>query len=145
MSVYSLVYSSAAELNADNATDRAMVDSILATARQRNAEIGVTGALLFTEGRFVQALEGERDKVRATYDRIMSDPRHSGVEVLASQFGDRRRFKEWSMAYVGDSEALREQFSASPLAALGSRPAGDALLDFMLELARSEDEPQGKH
>lgn len=139
MSVYSLVYSSAAKLNADNTADRAMVDNILATARRRNSETGVTGALLFTEGRFVQALEGERDMVRATYDRIASDPRHSAVEVLASQFSDRRRFKEWSMAYVGDSEALRRQFSASPLAALGSRPAGDAMLDFMLELARSAD------
>ena len=145
MSVYSLVYSSVAELNAANTADRDMVDSILATARRRNAEIGVTGALLFTEGRFVQALEGDRDMVRATYDRIATDPRHNGVEVLASQFSDRRRFKEWSMAYVGDSEALRAQFSASPLAALGSRPAGDALLDFMLELARSEGDPQLEH
>lgn len=145
MSVYSLVYSSAAELNADSAADRAMVDSILATARRRNAEIGVTGALLFTEGKFVQALEGDRDMVRATYDRIVGDPRHSGIEVLASQFGDRRRFKEWSMAYVGNSEALRAQFSASPLAALGSRPAGDTLLDFMLELAQSADDPHVEH
>lgn len=145
MPVYSLVYSSLAQLNADNVADRAMVDSILATARRRNAESGVTGALLFTEGRFVQALEGDRDMVRATYDRIVGDPRHREVELLASQFGDRRRFKDWSMAYVGNSDALRAQFSASPLAALGSRPAGDALLDFMLELARSADDPQVEH
>ena len=145
MSVYSLVYSSAAELNADSAADRAMVDSILSTARRRNADIGLTGALLFTEGRFVQALEGDRDVVRATYYRIAVDPRHSGAEVLASQFGDRRRFKEWSMAYVGDSEALRAQFSASPLAALGSRATGDSLLNFMLELAQSADDPQLGH
>jgi len=142
MSFYSLVYSSAAQLNAANAADRAMVDDILANARRRNAEVGVTGALLFTEGRFVQALEGDRSTVRATFDRIVADSRHSGVEVLASQFGDRRRFKEWSMAYVGESEALRAQFSNSPLAALGSRPAGDALLDFMLELARSTDDQE---
>ncbi len=139
MSVYSLVYSSAAKLNGDNEAVGAVVDNILATARRRNAQIGVTGALLFTEGRFVQALEGDRDTVRATFDRIVGDPRHSDVEVLASQFGDRHRFKEWSMAYVGNNEALRSQFSASPLAALGSHPAGDALLDFMLELARNSD------
>ena len=67
------------------------------------------------------------------------------VEVLASQFGDRRRFKECSMAYVGDSEALRVQFSATSLAALRSRPAGDALLDFILELARSIDDAHLEH
>ena len=63
MSVYSLVYSSVAKLNADDMADRAMVEDILRTARRCNSEVGVTGALLFTEGKFVQVLEGERDKV----------------------------------------------------------------------------------
>lgn len=45
-----------------------------------------------------------------------------------------------SMAFVGDSETLRTQFQNAPLAALGDKPAGDALLDFMLELVRSSDE-----
>ena len=49
------------------------------------------------------------------------------------------------MAYVGDSEALRVQFSATSLAALRSRPAGDALLDFILELARSIDDAHLEH
>lgn len=137
MSVYNLVYSSMAQLDSANASDLAMVDQILATARERNAKVDVTGALLFTEGCFVQALEGDRDAVRATYERIAGDPRHKRVEVLSSQFGDRRRFKQWSMAFVGDSQALRARFADAPLAALGKRPAGDALLDFMLELARS--------
>ena len=137
MSIYNLVYSSTAHLDPDSPVDLAMIDEILAKARQRNAAADVTGALLFTEGRFVQALEGDRNDVRATYDRIVSDPRHENVEILSSQFSDRRRFKQWSMAFVGDDEALRSRFEDSPLAALGKRPAGDALLDFMLELARS--------
>lgn len=56
------------------------------------------------------------------------------------QFSDRRRFKQWSMAIVGDNQLLRSRFEDSPLAELGKKPAGDALLDFMLELARSNDE-----
>ncbi|WP_195908456.1 BLUF domain-containing protein [Novosphingobium sp. Gsoil 351] len=140
MSIYNLVYSSCAQLNPDNAVDLAMIDDILAIARQRNAAVDVTGALLFTEGKFVQALEGDRTAVRATYARIAADPRHDNVEILSSQFSDRRRFKQWSMAFVGDNEALRDRFGDSPLAALGKKPAGDALLDFMLELARSSDE-----
>lgn len=139
MSIYSLVYSSNAGAAPAGAIDIAMVENILATARERNAAVGVTGALLFTEGHFVQALEGERDQVRATFERIRGDPRHSDVGILSSQISERRRFKEWSMAFVGDSEELRDHFRDAPLAALGSRPAGDALLDFMLELVQNAD------
>lgn len=140
MSIYNLVYSSTAQIDPDSPVDLGMIDEILEKARQRNATVDVTGALLFTEGRFVQALEGDRNDVRATYDRIASDPRHDNIKILSSQFSDRRRFKQWSMAFVGDNEALRSRFDDSPLAALGKRPAGDALLDFMLELARSTDD-----
>ena len=116
-----------------------MIDEILAKARQCNAKVEVTGALLITEGRFVQVLEGDRNHVRATYDRIEADPRHANVGILSSQFSDRRRFKQWSMAFVGDNEALRNRFDGSPLGELGKKPAGDALLDFMLGLARYKD------
>lgn len=139
MSIYNLVYSSTACPVSAGAIDIAMVEDILEKARDRNASVGVTGALLFTEGRFVQALEGERDQVRATFERIRADPRHADVDILSSQLAERRRFKEWSMAFVGDSEELRDHFRDAPLAALGSRPAGDALLDFMLELVRNAD------
>lgn len=145
MSIYSLVYSSCAKLNAQSSADIAMIDEILAKARECNTKVDVTGALLFTEGRFVQVLEGDRNDVRATYDRIEEDPRHANVEILSSQFSDRRRFKRWSMAFVGDNEALRNRFDDSPLAELGKKPAGDALLDFMLELARSTDETAQSH
>ena len=145
MSIYSLVYSSCAQLNPDSLTDLAMIDEILLKARQYNEKAGVTGALLFTEGRFVQALEGDRNEVRATYDRIEADTRHANVEILCSQFSDQRRFKRWAMAFVGENEALRSRFENSPLAGLGKKPAGDALLDFMLELTRSTDQSAQTH
>lgn len=140
MSVYTLVYVSRATGAAcgDRAADE--VETILAKARQANAACGVTGALLFTEGRFVQALEGERDQVQATFDRIALDPRHDEIDVLSSQFADHPRFKSWSMAFVGDTPSLCERFADAPLAALGRRQSSDALLDFMLEVARSPDD-----
>ena len=140
MSVYTLVYVSkatGATIGSDLPHD---VEAILATARQRNARDGVTGALLFTEGRFVQALEGERATVEAVFGRISRDPRHTEVQVLSSLSTDRPRFKDWSMAFVGDTPRLRQKFSDAPLAALGRRQTGDALLDFMLDIARSADE-----
>lgn len=141
MSVYNLVYISDSRIDSTNPPIISLqaVDDILAVARERNAAVDVTGALLFTEGRFVQVLEGERDKVHEVFNRIAADTRHTEVEILSAQYSDRRRFKEWSMAFVGDNEALQVKFADAPLAALGKRPAGDALLDFMLELAQCSE------
>ena len=137
MTVYSLVYASRAAGDAGDATLMPQIEAILATSRRNNSACGVTGALLVTEGRFVQVLEGERDAVQATYERILHDARHDDIDILSSQLSDRRRFKDWSMAFVGDSPALRQRFADAPLAALGRRQTGDALLDFMFDLARS--------
>lgn len=140
VSVYTLVYVSKATGTALGVNAPDEIEAILATARGKNAARGVTGALLFTEGRFVQALEGRRDEVQATFDRIALDPRHEDIDVLSSQFADRPRFSEWSMAFVGDTPTLRQRFADAPLAALGRRQTGDALLDFMLDVARSPDD-----
>ena len=139
MSIYNLVYMSESRMGPPTPATLQAVDDILATARQRNASVDVTGALLFTEGRFVQVLEGERDKVREVFDRIGGDARHTDVEILSAQYSDRRRFKEWTMAFVGDDAELHAKFADAPLAALGKRPAGDSLLDFMLELVQSSE------
>lgn len=140
MSVYSIVYSSRATGDAAGAGLMPTINNILAKARRRNSACGVTGALLVTEGRFVQVLEGSHDEVEAIFQRISGDSRHDDIEILSSQFSDRPRFKEWSMAFVGDSPALRQHFADAPLAALGRRQTGDAMLDFMLDVARGPAE-----
>lgn len=136
MTVYSLVYSSSGTSGAVGEAFAQEIGSILTAARQKNSARGVTGALLATEGRFVQVLEGERDEVTAIFDRISRDSRHGDIEILSSQYSDQPRFKEWSMAFVGDSVELRRHFADAPLAALGRRQTGDAVLDFMLDVVR---------
>lgn len=140
MSIYTLVYVSKASANAFGVSPMHEIENMLVSAREKNAACGITGVLLFTEGRFVQALEGPREIVHKTFDRIALDPRHDEIDVLSSQLADRPRFKEWWMAFVGDKPALRERFADSPLATLGRRQTGDALLDFMLDVARSPED-----
>lgn len=137
MSVYTLVYVSEAAGIAAGPHCGDEIEKILAGSRQRNARCSVTGALLFTEGRFVQALEGARAAVQETFDRIATDGRHGGIDVLPAQFADRPRFKAWSMAFVGDTPALRARFCDAPLIALRRQQTGEALLEFMLEVATS--------
>jgi CheY-like chemotaxis protein len=72
---------------------------LLAQSRAHNAAHGLTGVLLYSDGRFVQLLEGAPGAVGAVFARIARDPRHTGVVTLADGPADHRLFGEWSMAY----------------------------------------------
>ncbi|MDO9286805.1 MAG: BLUF domain-containing protein [Aquabacterium sp.] len=56
--------------------------SICRVARRRNAELAMTGALLFDGHRFCQLLQGPARNVKALMTRIAIDPRHDGLQVL---------------------------------------------------------------
>ena len=138
MSIHTIIYTSKA--TNDLAGEAiAEIEAILATARRRNADCGIRGALLFTEGRFVQALEGDKDIVERTFERISSDPRHHDIEVLCRQSASKPRFEYWSMAFVGETTTLRHRYADAPLADVANEVRGDALLDFMRDIARSAD------
>lgn len=70
---------------------------ILAVSRRNNARDGVTGALLYSGGNVLQALEGPEAAVEATYARVHADPRHHGVLMLYRGTADARSFPEWAM------------------------------------------------
>lgn len=80
--------------------EEAMRD-IIRIARARNAGFGVTGALIATDARFAQLLEGEAQAVATLMALISTDPRHTDVRVLHDGPITRRRFPKWSMAYSG--------------------------------------------
>ncbi|SFL82740.1 BLUF domain-containing protein [Methylorubrum salsuginis] len=81
------------------------IRGILETSRVNNARVGVTGALMFNAGCFAQVLEGPTSAVEATFERIQQDERHGDVALLAYDVVENRLFTDWSMAYVGASQA----------------------------------------
>ena len=72
---------------------------LLKTCRKNNAELGVTGMLLYKDGNFMQALEGDEGAVRGLYERIAADPRHGGEITLQQGFAEGRQFSDWSMGF----------------------------------------------
>lgn len=46
---------------------------------------------------FVQVLEGPRERVLETFQRISKDPRHSNVHVALEGEVEARRFGDWAM------------------------------------------------
>ena len=137
---FRLVYRSRNRLDATrNAQD---LGAIFLSARGNNRELGVTGALLVTDGHFVQTLEGDEATVRALYDRIEKDSRHDEVTLLEADGVPDRVFSRWEMAKVAGSEdadiPLLADHRRGVVAAAGHRttPEQDALLDRMRAAAR---------
>lgn len=72
---------------------------ILNKAHQVNANLGITGLLLYKNKRFMQLIEGQEDTVRGLYQKILQDPRHRDLIVLQEDTEPERQFPEWSMAF----------------------------------------------
>ena len=73
--------------------------SILDVSRQHNSAMHVTGMLLYGDGSFVQALEGEPPAVEKLLRKIKRDPRHRGFLILLDHVVPRRDFEGWSMGF----------------------------------------------
>lgn len=91
----SIAYVSAA---AGEVTDED-VAAILTQARANNARVGLTGALLYHAGRFVQILEGPDETVRARFAIIEADPRHRVIQTVREKQVAERQFPEWTMGF----------------------------------------------
>ncbi len=72
---------------------------LLARSREHNTRSGLTGMLLYKDGNFMQALEGEESAVDALLAKIARDPRHTGMMKLLRGPRESRQFDGWSMAF----------------------------------------------
>lgn len=74
--------------------------AILKTSREHNPAEGITGLLCYSDGVFVQVLEGGRDAVNARYKHIVQDRRHRDVILLGYEEIAEREFPGWTMGQV---------------------------------------------
>ncbi len=98
------------------AVDQEELLAILKKSKSNNPAQGITGVLCFSEGIFLQVLEGGRSAVNKLYNRIASDSRHTDVELLSYEEIGERRFAGWSMGQVNMARlnpALLLKYSAT--------------------------------
>ena len=95
MSFYSLVYASSAV----RPFSEAELKNLLQVARTNNERLGVSGILLYSDGNFLQVLEGEESVVESLFSRIMQDVRHEGGLRLLTREDTQRNFEGWSMGF----------------------------------------------
>ena len=92
---FSLVYVSRV---AASVTGQDLLELMWAS-RTANEAAGITGLLLYSDGGFLQVLEGTRDVVESLFASIERDPRHDDVTLVRTREQDEREFPDWSMAF----------------------------------------------
>ena len=89
------------------------LSAILSKSNGNNRRENITGALMFDDLWFTQALEGERDAVWRTYARILEDERHRGVTVIDARAVETRLFGNWWMGLAQRNDATEQAFARS--------------------------------
>lgn len=94
--MHSLVYKSTANRNITSKE----LTKILETSRGFNEKNAISGCLIYYDHKFLQILEGSKQKLDELFLNIKQDMRHYDVELMYEGFIKERTFKKWSMAYI---------------------------------------------
>jgi len=99
MSCHQLIYISCSKTVAVDA----MLLQILKLAQSENFKHGISGLLVYRQGRFMQLLEGHADDVKTLFNNIRHDSRHTDVAVVLEKDSKQRSFPTWTMGF-GDGD-----------------------------------------
>jgi hypothetical protein len=73
--------------------------ALLKQSRNKNAELEITGILLYKDGDIMQLLEGPKEAVKKLAQTIYADKRHRGIIQLLQRNISQREFPDWSMEF----------------------------------------------
>ncbi|MDQ8194876.1 BLUF domain-containing protein [Coraliomargarita sp. SDUM461004] len=93
--LHQIIYISTAE---PELTEDALLE-LLHASEKRNAERGITGLLLHSDGNIIQIIEGPEVATKELYKKICADTRHRGVTLIASTIIEQRDFPQYRMGF----------------------------------------------
>ena len=73
------------------------IKNILETSNINNKKNKVTGCLIYRQDLYLQFLEGPQKELEFTYNKILSDKRHTDIHKLCENSTKRRLFTNWAM------------------------------------------------
>ncbi len=95
------------------ATIRQDLVSILNEAQMHNSNHGICGALFYGNDYFFQCIEGQKAEIDRLYEKLLKDPRHKEVILLAYDEISKPRFVGWNMKYVLQEPAILKFFESN--------------------------------
>lgn len=119
-----LIYSSTATQN----FSEEQLAQLLKISARNNQRRGITGLLVYSQGTFLQVLEGEANEVEEAFQTIKTDARHRDIQQHVLNTVKAREFSQWhmgfrslkkpdAMAYPHYAPFFEEGFNATTIAA----------------------------
>lgn len=84
----------------DKLIDNAALNALVRQSAEHNRAAGITGMLILSGDRFLQALEGPADAVNRLFGRIVRDTRHRDLQLLSFEQIGPTYFDAWDMHLV---------------------------------------------
>jgi len=110
--------------------------AIIEKSRRKNATCGITGALVFADGKFLQILEGPDAAVAARFAAIRGDVRHHGLRLLSDGPVNSRSYPDSAMTQLMLDDLPRDARAAlMALYALAAEPPRRSLRDMLPHFA----------
>ena len=100
-----------------------------------NRKAGLTGLLIYDEGRFFQWIEGHPDRVTGVWETIRHDQRHTDIELIGNQPVPLRFFGDWDMRLGVRGSSRFDAFE-------GKSPAPSSLIDNLFRRPRGMSDLQ---
>ena len=105
---------------------------LLLKARMFNAQVGVSGVLLYDSQHFLQYLEGPPEGVETVWQRVSASPLHGELQVLLRETVAERLFPDWQMGCAEAPASLllllaNDQWRISLAVAQQRQPQASAL------------------
>lgn len=105
------------------------LEELVHHARIRNRSVGVTGMLLYENGKFLQTLEGPPEGLKLIWSAIREDKRHSHIEILSEHVVSSRLFSDWDLLLYSRAEDR-------PTPRQDARSEGRDLSDYVPRMTR---------
>ena len=83
--------------NFNTLTRENYIKNILETSDINNKKNKVTGCLIYRQDLYLQFLEGPQKELEFTYNKILSDKRHTDIKKLSENSTKRKLFTNWAM------------------------------------------------
>lgn len=80
------------------------LSKMMAVALVNNKKNNVTGVVFYDFGLFGQVLEGDRQDVEYTWEKIKKDTRHHKINLLGIKKIQQRQYPDWAMKMFDTAE-----------------------------------------
>ena len=95
---------------ANNSLESNEVVEILDQTEVRNNQIGIRGFLIYSEGNFIEVIEGEEKMIKELFLTIKDDPRHKNIIIIFEKLCDKELFEkeDREVSFISQSTEFRK-------------------------------------